>query len=203
MPTQARAFVTRERIMRGAAQALSQNGYEGTTIKDILDLTGVTKGALYFHFSSKDDLARAVLTAQSEWLSTVELTGSAAQQAIDTSYVFGVQLQTDELIRASVRLTTEGHGLDDVQRSAFDAWLNAATALCRQAKSEGSLREGVRPKELARTLTASVNGIQLSSLVYSKYSDIRGRLHDFWKLVAPATFTDEALTSLRLSAPRK
>lgn len=203
MPTQARAIATRERIMRGAAQALATNGYEGTSISDILDVTGVTKGALYFHFESKEDLARAVLTAQSDWLSTLELDGSAAQQMIDTSYMFGLKLQSDELIRASVRMTTEGHGLNDVQRSAFDAWLNAAAGLSRQARAEGALREGVRPMELARMLTASVNGVQLSSLIYSDYQDIIKRLHEFWKLVAPSVFADDALTSLRLSAPRK
>lgn len=54
---------TRKLIIEKATQLFLQNGYENTTIQDIIDhLGGLTKGAVYHHFSSKSDILAAVIT---------------------------------------------------------------------------------------------------------------------------------------------
>lgn len=64
MARQERAVRTRRAILEAAASVFDERGYEAATIADILTRAGVTKGALYFHFSSKQDLARGVLDEQ-------------------------------------------------------------------------------------------------------------------------------------------
>ena len=51
---------TRERIIRAGMQLFSVKGYYNTGISDILVATGLTKGGLYGHFRSKEDLWYAV-----------------------------------------------------------------------------------------------------------------------------------------------
>ena len=51
---------TRERIIRAGMQLFSVKGYYHTGIGDILGATGLTKGGLYGHFRSKQDLWYAV-----------------------------------------------------------------------------------------------------------------------------------------------
>ena len=53
--------VTEERILDVAQRLFLEKGYENTTIQDIVDgLGGMTKGAVYHHFKSKEDIMGAV-----------------------------------------------------------------------------------------------------------------------------------------------
>ena len=52
---------TRFRIMSAAFQEIHKHGYQGMRIDQVLKNTGLKKGALYHHFSSKQVLGYAVL----------------------------------------------------------------------------------------------------------------------------------------------
>lgn len=53
--------VTVERILDAAQRLFLEKGYEATTIQDIVDeLGGLTKGAIYHHFKSKEEIMDAV-----------------------------------------------------------------------------------------------------------------------------------------------
>ena len=61
---QDRAERTRSRILETAAAAFAEHGYEGISLNDIVKLSGVSKGAFYFHFPSKEELALATFEAK-------------------------------------------------------------------------------------------------------------------------------------------
>ena len=48
---------TRQRIIEEAASLFNQRGYEGCSIQDIMDATGLEKGGIYRHFETKEELA--------------------------------------------------------------------------------------------------------------------------------------------------
>jgi AcrR family transcriptional regulator len=52
---------TRERILAVSSELFIQQGYEGTSLREIADRLGITKAALYYHFRSKDEILRALL----------------------------------------------------------------------------------------------------------------------------------------------
>lgn len=63
-------ILTRRQIMNAASSLFAENGYRGTSIAAIADRVGVTRGALYWHFTSKADIFAAVLLTNSgEFLS--------------------------------------------------------------------------------------------------------------------------------------
>lgn len=47
---------TRRRIVETAVDLFADNGYDGTSITQIIDRAGVTKGGFYHHFASKEAL---------------------------------------------------------------------------------------------------------------------------------------------------
>lgn len=55
---------SRERLLRSAAEVISDRGIDGTTISDIAERADVGLGTVYYYFKSKDDLALAVM----EWI---------------------------------------------------------------------------------------------------------------------------------------
>ena len=48
---------TRNDIVRKSAPLFNQKGYEGTSLSDLMEATGLQKGGIYRHFSSKEELA--------------------------------------------------------------------------------------------------------------------------------------------------
>ncbi len=52
---------TKDRIMQVARSLFSTHGCESTTLDDILTASGVTKGAFYHYFKSKESLCESVL----------------------------------------------------------------------------------------------------------------------------------------------
>jgi AcrR family transcriptional regulator len=54
------ATSTRERILNIALELFTKKGYDGTSLREIAERLGVTKAAIYYHFSSKDDILMAL-----------------------------------------------------------------------------------------------------------------------------------------------
>ncbi|MEO1061915.1 MAG: TetR/AcrR family transcriptional regulator [Actinomycetota bacterium] len=66
MATQAeRTAETRRRILDAARARFAGQGYETTTIAELLDDAGVSKGALYHHFDSKESIAETLFSETS------------------------------------------------------------------------------------------------------------------------------------------
>ncbi len=53
---------TYEEILEAAAQAFSKNGYDGTSLAEIAKAVGIKTPALYYHFTSKNEILYAYLT---------------------------------------------------------------------------------------------------------------------------------------------
>jgi TetR/AcrR family transcriptional repressor of nem operon len=54
-------IATREKILDAAQDLILDRGYVGMTVEHVLDEVGITKGAFFHHFKTKDDLAKALL----------------------------------------------------------------------------------------------------------------------------------------------
>jgi AcrR family transcriptional regulator len=66
MPTQSeRREATRGAIVSVASKLFSERGFEKTTIADILELAGISRGALYHHFATKEDVFAEVFVRTS------------------------------------------------------------------------------------------------------------------------------------------
>lgn len=55
------AVDTRSRVLHAAFRVFAEHGYTGATLDDVAADAGLTKGAVYWHFASKDDLCMALI----------------------------------------------------------------------------------------------------------------------------------------------
>jgi AcrR family transcriptional regulator len=72
---------TRERILRAAARAIRKHGYEGVGVADVMKEAGLTHGAFYAHFASRDALlAQAAEQAGAESIENLSRAVSRAKR---------------------------------------------------------------------------------------------------------------------------
>jgi len=190
MVKQERAQVTRETIVTGAAAVFGHRGYGLSSIADIAAEAGVTKGALYFHFASKDDLARAVIAEQHR--RTMAVAAGVIEEGhpgLETMVLLSValarQLFTDPVVSAGIRLSTEVSLFDPPVTEPYEDWLTTATALFRRAAEEGDLRQEVDPAMLASVVVPAYTGVQLISDTLTHRADLLTRVRDLWTVLLP------------------
>ncbi|WP_405801590.1 ScbR family autoregulator-binding transcription factor [Streptomyces sp. NBC_01506] len=201
MATQHRAIRTRRTILTAAAKVFEQRGYQAATINEILTTAGVTKGALYFHFPSKEHLAEGVIHEQDHQPTTPDHP-CKTQQIIDTILLHAYRLQTDPLVRAGVRLTLDPHNHQLNRQAPFQRWTQLGTTLLTQAHNQGELLPHIKPTQTAETLVGAFAGIQAMSQTLTNYQDLPQRTTTLLQHILPNTATPTTLTTLDLTHTR-
>ncbi|MFD5431720.1 ScbR family autoregulator-binding transcription factor [Kitasatospora sp. NPDC127067] len=129
---QERSERTRGRLVEAGAVLFDRRGYAGATLGEIAAAAGVTKGALYFHFASKEELARAVSGQAERSLRSacaeLRAASSPLQGLIDAGYWLVDALGADPVIRAAFRLGREDAGWQSAPTTSAPTTSGPATA---------------------------------------------------------------------------
>ncbi|MFE7935146.1 ScbR family autoregulator-binding transcription factor [Streptomyces sp. NPDC057456] len=201
MVKQDRAIRTRQTILTAAAKVFEERGYQAATISEILITAGVTKGALYFHFPSKEDLAEGVIHEQDHDL-PIPLRACKVQQLVDTVVLHAYRLRTDPLVRAGVRLALDqqAQGLD--RSGPFLRWSDVGIALLGQAQAQGELMPHIVPAETADVLVGAFAGVQAMSQAMSNYQDLPHRVTALLRHVLPSVVVPSVLAAVDITEGR-
>lgn len=185
---QERALRTREAVLCAAAHAFAENGYSPVTVQDIARLCGMTKGAVYFHFTGKEALA--VDIAESFYERVAAVTNEARQvdhPPLDTLCDLFARLaerfRDDIVIKAGARLQIERSHVDvDLPTPYVDA-AAIFTEILTQARQDGSLASYCDPEALSRALLSAFFGMQHISWVLNDRQDIMQRAAEILDLL--------------------
>ncbi|MEU8513134.1 ScbR family autoregulator-binding transcription factor [Kitasatospora sp. NPDC048722] len=172
MVKQERAGRTRQAVLLAAASTFADVGFESASLVDISRRAGVSKGALYFHFVSKQALADGVRAAAGREIGSAALRalragGPAVQDLVDLSHELARLLREDVVVRAGVQLGRAGHG---PRREHGDpsgsgaAWRSFTAVVHRllgRAAEAGELRPGIDRWAAAELLTTLAAGLVL------------------------------------------
>jgi len=159
---------TRERLLQAAFREIYRSGFRGTDLESILDTAGVTKGALYHHFDSKEALGYAVVDEvilgliRDKWFRPLQ----KSENPIDA--LVGVVQSTSlrpEHIQCGCplnNLAQEMSPLDEGFRKRlakiFREWHDGIAAALREGQKRGMVRSDVDPDETAIFLIAANEG---------------------------------------------
>ncbi|MBZ9640021.1 ScbR family autoregulator-binding transcription factor [Streptomyces sp. PSKA30] len=202
MAKQERAIRTRRAILEAAGAVFDEHGYTSTTIAMVLERAEVTKGALYFHFPSKESLAQAVLDEQVPF-GAVPQQPCRLQEIIDMTFVVGERLLTNPLLRGSVRLTVDQATPSGVDHSGpFRQWGERLMVLMEQARERGELLPTVEPRDTVDLLVGGFAGLQLMSRALSGRADLGHRLSVLWGHILPSIAVPGLLLGLDSRADR-
>lgn len=188
MAQQERAHRTRESVLRAAGESFAERGFLGTSMADIFARAGVTKGALYFHFASKEDLAFAVIAAGEELGAEVVRESLARdapplQKIIDITVRWASLIQTDPIVRANVRLIVEQGTYSREMPNSYEPWQEVVESLLKEAQERGELERKVDARTLAEFVVSAFTGAQVVSYAMSNHKDLVRRVENMWQLL--------------------
>ncbi|MET7452024.1 ScbR family autoregulator-binding transcription factor [Streptomyces sp. NPDC005574] len=186
MARQERAIRTRKAILEAAGAVFDEHGYASTTISMVLERAEVTKGALYFHFPSKESLAQAVLDEQLPF-GAVPPHPCRLQEIIDITFAFGHRLLDNSLLQGSVRLTVDQCAPPGVDHTGpYRQWADLLVGMMEQAREQGELLPTVQPRDTVELLVGAFAGIQQMSRALTGRQDLGHRISVMWSHILPS-----------------
>jgi AcrR family transcriptional regulator len=161
---------TRQKIVEKALQLFCVKGYHNTSINDILEATGLTKGGLYGHFASKKDIWYAVYDeALAIWKAVVF---KGIQSGFDPLKRIQALIENDIKNKLGHNVFEGGcffHSMlvelsgqsDAMSGRVLQGFTQLAELLCtwlEQADQQGTLKADLNFKEIANYIIISLNG---------------------------------------------
>ena len=162
---------TRERLLQAAFQEVYRSGFQGAGLDTILAATGVTKGALYYHFGSKEALGYAIVEEivaalpRDKWLRPLQQGQDPIDALIDIVQATSVRPKDVQGGCPLVNLAQEMSPLDKQFRKRleriFSGWQEGIATALRRGQSQGTVRRDLVPEETASFLIAMYEGYVL------------------------------------------
>jgi TetR/AcrR family transcriptional repressor of nem operon len=159
---------TRELLLQAAFREVYRSGFQSAGLDAILASTGVTKGALYYHFDSKEALGYAVVEEiigpdlRAKWLRPLQKGNDPIKALIGIVQAESVR---PEDVRGGCplnNLAQEMSPLDEGFRKrlamVFHAWQEGIAAALREGQTSGRVRRDVEPAAAAGFLIATLEG---------------------------------------------
>ncbi|MFZ2529515.1 MAG: ScbR family autoregulator-binding transcription factor [Rhodococcus sp. (in: high G+C Gram-positive bacteria)] len=208
MPRQMRAEVTREAVLRGAAEVFVRLGYANASLNEIIDESGVTKGALYFHFGSKEELARGVIDAgfarsSQAGLAKIDERTPALETMIELS-VLSVDLSlSDPVVRAMFRLVIEIGDYCGSGENLFELWLGTLRRLAQRAQDEGDLSADFDPDAAGLLVFQMIVGARTVAAGLGRRERSIEHVELMWTNLLPALVPEPKVEYFRQFAARR
>lgn len=170
---------TRDLIVNAAATIMKEQGVSGLHIDDVLEVTGLTRGALYHHFKNVDDLRESALLAtfaegvgaNIAYVRDVLATATTFEDLragvirANTLYAENETLRQVRKLRAhAMALSATAQHLAEALAEEQQRLTNEYVALITSAKKRGWVRDEVDPQTLAVFIQAYSFGVIIDDI---------------------------------------
>ena len=183
MAATAKGENTHTRVIETARWLVNKNGFSNTSINDIIEATGVKKGNLYFHFSSKEELGLAILRdAADEFFqflsdsfqgkTPMEMLSSFFDAVLEkhrkTNFIGGCIFGNTAL-----EMSDRNPKFLNPIRSVFNTWVDRIANLLIEAQKLGELESKFSPHLLAKQIVASIEGGIMMARLTKNENDLK------------------------------
>jgi TetR/AcrR family transcriptional regulator, transcriptional repressor for nem operon len=163
---------TRRRLLEAAFTEFYTHGFQGGSLNHIVDSAGATKGALFHHFDSKQQLGYAVLDdligplLLTRWLdpladSTDPLRDlqRAFRRHVEADIASGYWLQGCPLNNLAQEMSPLDDGFHQRIHRLYHTWREQFAAALERGMQSGTVRPSISPRNVAALLVAAQMGI--------------------------------------------
>ncbi|MCM3145956.1 TetR/AcrR family transcriptional regulator [Brevibacillus sp. MER 51] len=165
---------TKLHIIQKSAELFNQNGYTGTSMQDIMDATGLTKGALYRGFASKDEIAIEAFkyageVLQEHFAAALEKQDTATAKIVAMATVYSDAVNNPPLQGGCPLLNTaveSDHSfpvLRDYAVTAYQEVVSFMQGLLEEGIAQGEFRSDMDAEAIASFIFSSIEGAIMAS----------------------------------------
>jgi AcrR family transcriptional regulator len=163
---------TRQRILQEAAALFNQRGYAGCSMQDVMAATGLEKGGLYRHFSSKEELAGeafryALGNANRIRMRELDQVRGSLERLRCVVRQFAASPSGTPggcpLMNTAVDADDGNPVLRKLALEGIAAWKAKLERIVREGKRRGEIRREIEPRRIANTMIATLEGALMIS----------------------------------------
>ena len=174
---------TRRRIVETAAPLFNQRGFAGCSMQDIMEATGLKKGGLYRHFSSKEELAAEAFAYTLSRALHARMDGMTpkADSVQRLREIVGHFVERPSPVPGGCPILNTAVDADDgnehlrqLVHEAVQDWRKRLERIIQQGIARNEIQEDVVPRALANTIIATLEG----ALMISRIDGSRTALND-------------------------
>ena len=159
----------RKTILDTATEVFAEKGFQGATMDDVAKKLGVSKGAVYQYFSSKDELFQALCgmaATKLEHMLRTSFEGGDLRKSADKA----IEVELDRMAKRQMLMfealaeAPRNPTLNKVMKANYDACVEVISDFLDARKEEGKLKKDLDTVEAARALIALRHGVLASVL---------------------------------------
>ena len=185
---------TEERLLKNAMRLFLEKGYHGTSIDNIAQAAGLTKGALYWHFESKEDLLKRIMKEfENRFLDGLiqavrEVRGGVLDK-IEKYFRYNAAFSyyNRELCVSFTTLAAElvgaHHGSEPEFRRIYRRYQEFLSTLILQGKKEKAFKKEFNPDLAALTIIAFHDGVLIRWFMNRDEIDGKAYVNTFKKII--------------------
>ncbi len=167
----------RKSIIEASTRLFAQRGYHGTSVAQIAEATGLTKGALYWYFRGKEDLFLSVLdTIREKWhegiLSKVEAVAGAANKLERLFDATSAMVGSNEnplsmyLFLVAAGAQPEMRDFEEAIQSVYQGYVKTIAGIIRKGQEEGEIKRDVDAESAAVGIIGCLEGVVLQARLH-------------------------------------
>ncbi len=191
---------TKEKILQVAFNLFLERGYKEVSLKDISDAVGLTKGAFYHHFTSKEDMFRQIVenylleggdrfyggcsrTSLKQFMydyleELIAYMDKMQQQIYTKSNRSGISFY--QILFDALKIFPDfADKLKEVHENERNVW----EEVINNAKASGEIRKEFNSKHLARTFISINDGLGMHSMLEGRFEEVHGEIFTMWNAV--------------------
>jgi len=164
-----KAEKTKAFIIEKTAPIFNRKGYAGTSINDMTDATGLTRGSIYGNFANKDEVALAAFDFNLSKINTIFKTELAKQNTTQDKLLVFVHVYVNFLSHPFpsggcpiLNTATEADDTHPELKKKVLAgilrWKQTIVDLVEEGIAEKEIEESVNPEQIALTIIATIEG---------------------------------------------
>lgn len=193
-----KAEKTRQYIIEKTAPVFNRQGFAGTSINDIIEATGLTKGSIYGNFESKDEVALAAFDYNFGMVSSMIKSKMAAKpHSIDKLKVY-LSVFSDfvnlPMLHGGCPVLNTAIESDDTHGQlrakavgAIENWYKNIEEVIKYGVDMGQIKQGTNARDFAGAFIALIEGGIMLAKVTGKMHGIKAAVKQAEKMIADIT----------------
>jgi len=183
-----------QRLLKAAIKLFVKKGYKGSSVAEITKEAGLTRGALYCHFETKEHLAREIIRLfEEEYLNMmidyVGRGGGRASEKLQKMMRFNIWFAGEHpdlclfMTVISAEMCGSRNRLEPYLKSVYCKWSNFITGILKDGKRAGEFKKEIDPRMMAWVIIGVHDGVLLQKEMNRETIDLQSYTKQFRNLI--------------------